>query len=227
MNPIILINSCKRDVDNGNNQAQRDTCFREPAIPYRFILGRGNTAQSADEVVFDVPDDYESLAFKVIEGHRWALAAGYDFIFQGTTDTYCFTDIMLASGFEQHDYTGWFIDRGLENGTTAAKQGEDVALSGDQIYASGGSGYWLSPKASQLLIQKYYPGVPCEDMWTGMVLSEAGLCGTNDFRYHVGLTSHCTFGVEIPKPLCTIHLSTTTGVYDCTEMYEIYKKGVQ
>lgn len=204
MNPIILISSCKRDRENGNQQAQRETCFADPRIPYRFILGKWNLAPDDDELIFDVPDDYESLPLKTREGHRWARENGYDFIFQAFVDTYCSTKRLLASGFEKFDYVGHF-------------RGEEVAAFAPVnpgCYASGGSGYWLCPEGSDFLI-KEDPDHWAEDLWVGRVMGRHGIPGTQDYRY---------FSAGGHTPECvTSHLSTGTGSYNKQWMYDMHR----
>jgi hypothetical protein len=98
MNPVILISSCKRDQDRGYHQVIRETWAQGSPIPVFFILGEGS--RSADELLLTVPDGYDSLPYKTREGHRWALQAGFDYIFQAFVDTYIDPYRLLASSFE-------------------------------------------------------------------------------------------------------------------------------
>ncbi|VVB52939.1 Uncharacterised protein [uncultured archaeon] len=190
LNPIILVSSCKRDRENGCHEAQRNTSFSDSRISYRFVLGIGNSNPDSDEIVLDVPDDYAGLPWKTREGHRWALNNGFDYIFQCFADTYCNTERLLASGFEKRDYTGSFVSLDYlphdvpQFGATRPDQ-----------YASGGPGYWLSPRCSRLIVEAEvkHPeedswmnrviAAGAEDLWVGNVVSRAGIQGTHDNRY--------------------------------------------
>jgi hypothetical protein len=159
-----------------------------------------------DELVIDAKDDYNSLPYKTKEGHRWARENGYDFIFQAFTDTYCVTSRMLTSGFEKYDYVGHFW--------------REVPLLGKEMnpgcYASGGAGYWLSPRATDLLIQEE-PDIWAEDMWVGRVMTKHNILGTQDPRYLVRSN-------KSPDPdVLTLHLSMGTDVYDPAWMYDAHR----
>jgi hypothetical protein len=203
MKPVIMISSCKRDQEKGYHDAIRSTWGRDAAIPFYFLMGAGAISRAADELVMDLPDDYNSLPFKTREGHRWASAKGYDYIFQAFTDTYCFTNRMLVSGFERFDYVGHF--RG-EN----VNQLSSVAFG---CYPSGGSGYWLSPMATSLLVEEE-PDHWAEDLWVGRVMKKYLISGTQDYRYFSagGYTKECL----------TVHLSRGTDKYHPSWMEETH-----
>jgi hypothetical protein len=234
MNPVIIVTSCHRDVENGRQQAQRDTCFSNPSIPYKFMLGHGNVQQNEDEIIFDVPDGYGG-SWKTREGCRWALDSGYDFIFKADIDVYCFTDRLLKSGFEKFDYVGRFVDDQQPDWIVPVGQHGSVELRGNHVRASG-FGYWLSKRAAEELVNA--EPTPDSKEWvfedwvTGKVLSQTGITGTHDFRYHPGPHDTCAkLCYKETEPflndLCAIHLGESTGVYDKSRMYAIHNgKGV-
>jgi len=204
MSPVILIGSCEEYRTRGFHEAIRATWGRGSVIPYFFILGEGGHSERPDEVVLQgVGDDYKSIAFKTREGHRWARQQGHDFVFQAWADTYCFTKRMIRSGFENCDYVGHF------RGETVHQLGK-IALG---CYASGGSGYWMSPRFTDLLIQEE-PDHWAEDLWVGRVSKKFGIAGTQDYRYF-------SAGGYAPECL-TIHLSRGTGRYDPAWMGDTY-----
>lgn len=199
MNPVILVSSCRRDQRLNYHGMIRFTWAKRSSIPVFFVLGKEGNKTSADEIVLDVGDDYRSLPWKTREGHRWALDQGFDFVFQCFTDTYCNPDRMLVSGFEQFDYVGHF-------------RGEDQRVQLEALppgcYASGGSGYWLNARSSKALLQSSIDHW-AEDLWVGKVLGEAGICGTQDYRYW------SAGGQMLPSnDAISVHLSRGTGEYD-------------
>ena len=54
-----------------------------------------------------VPDDYANLWKKTQAICRWAVFGGYDYIARIDTDTYVHVPRLLASGFENYDYSGY------------------------------------------------------------------------------------------------------------------------
>jgi hypothetical protein len=169
MKCLILISSCFDFEINGNNDALRETWLRDvakfPGLDCRFVIGTGQGAvPMADYLLLpDVEDDYGHLTYKTRASHEWAVAEGYDFVFQCFADTYAVLDRLMDCGFESHDYHGDFRTEGNGPGTLN--------------YASGGPGYWLSRKACEMLCGKPILGVwrddlmpYVEDMWVGNVL---------------------------------------------------------
>lgn len=231
MNPVVLVTSCYRDVHNGNEQVQRETCFANSYIPYKFILGGGNIKRNEDELIFDeVPDDYHNCSWKTREGCRWALENGYDYIFKCDIDTYLFTDRLLKSGFEKRDYVGRFVDDLAQNWLISANQHEIINLNGNHVRASGFA-YGLSVKAAEVLIKEEprinSPEWQYEDWHTGMVLAKTGIRGTYDYRYHPGPYDECAkLSYKKIQPylndLCAIHLGQATGIYNKSRMYAIH-----
>jgi hypothetical protein len=120
--------------------------------------------QGVDIVFFDgemlgVPDGYDDLPIKVQAICKWALERDYDFMLKVDSDTFVWIDRIFASGFEQHDYSGW-------TGGKVAPQWE---------YASGGAGYVLSHRAMQIVGEAQVGADSCEDRWVGRVLYDAGI----------------------------------------------------
>lgn len=171
--PIILILSCKRDIENGSNDVCRQTWIKEwgHLVDYRFFIGNSDTGCPSvswkcpllqqDEIVLEVPDSYYFLPFKTQAMLGWALEKGYTHFFKCDTDTYVHIPRLLKSGFENHYYTGNFSITGS--------------------YASGGAGYWVNAEAAKKLVDaKAYNGG--EDKWVGSTLGGRD-SGHNDIRY--------------------------------------------
>lgn len=198
--PVILVGSCESYRAMNYHEAVRSTWGSNSAIEFFFVLGRDGKAERPDEIVLDVDDRYEGISYKTREGHRWARQQGYGPIFQAWVDTYCFTHRMIKSGFEQFDYVGHF--RGEKT-----PQLRYVALG---CYASGGSGYWTSPRFSDLIVAEE-PDHWAEDLWVGRVSKKFGIQGTQDYRYF-------SAGGYAPECL-TIHLSRGTGNFDPKDLF--------
>lgn len=106
-----------------------------------------------------VPDDYGHLPEKTRAICKYA--EGFDYLFKCDTDTYASISRLLASGFEQYDYSGYVLDSG---------------------YCSGGAGYWLSQKAMRIVAEQ--PIVwEYEDMQVGLTLKRFGILPHHDERY--------------------------------------------
>lgn len=108
----------------------------------------------------------QSLTYRTQAICRWALERGYDFVFKCDDDTYIFVERLLASGFENHDYSGWSWQN---DGYT---------------FASGGAGYWLSRKAMKIISEATDLSEPREDMWVGALLHKAEIVLHGDSRYN-------------------------------------------
>jgi hypothetical protein len=212
-NPVILVSSCKKDADSGNNQAIRQSWGKNSAIPYFFILGEGNAA-SADEIVFPVKDDYLSLPHKTKEGHRWARENGYDWIFQCFTDTYVDTERLAKSGFESGHFVG-------NKGAWPPHARERAGLE----FCHGGPGYWLSPKASDLIISADIGRETLEDQWVAAVMKANNILILDDKRYSMGTTYN--FREPVPMPnnnVISCHLSDSGHKYTASLMFAAERK---
>lgn len=203
---LFAITSCKKDALAGYNQAQRDTFLRDarkfPSLMYRFFIGDGTPtgedetatrnsiagcidvnrgidyklkcdesegsaleyeyAQSKyDEVMLPVPDDYCHLVYKVRAMYRWAIMFSFTHVYKCDTDTYVDLERLMTSGFERYEFTGGPAGRSS---------------------VAGGSGYWLSRKAAEILAQApitYW----AEDGWTSGTLRQHGIRLRTDLRY--------------------------------------------
>jgi hypothetical protein len=210
MKILIAILSCVRDTGNGFNQAVRETWLKDlNGADYCFFLGRGAKIRPddyPDEFILDCPDDYLGLPYKTKALLK--AASDYEYIFKVDTDTYVVPDRLLQSDFYNYDYVGHF------NGAIGVP---NVIYGKCYSWASGGSGYWLSKKAAEIVANaEVLPSsicpiskIPCEDLWIGQVLGpsiEKGIITAHhDSRYAAGfrddhrteITSHfCSEGAN-------------------------------
>lgn len=137
MRVLIAILSCAKD--RPLEDAHRESCMGD-LCDYRYFLGGypapPRYATARDEVWFEkVGDDYASLPFKTQEICRYALGLGYDYIFKADVNTYIHVPRLLRTNYWKHDYIGFY-------------RGNHEIPGG---YASGGSGYWLSRRAMEIV----------------------------------------------------------------------------
>jgi hypothetical protein len=153
----IAIEGC--DAHAKRIESQLDTWASDPIV--RVMTGP----------MLGVPDDYEHLPEKTKAICEWALIVKADFIFKVDTDTYVHIQRLLASGFEQWDYSGYVLDS------------LPVAP-----YCSGPH-YWLSRKAFTILANEDWSKYKasgyetCEDVMVGTILKAHGILPHHDHRY--------------------------------------------
>ena len=153
-----------------------------------------------DEIILPCPDGYFYVSMKTKENHRWALAQGYDYVFQACTDTFIDIPKLMRSGFEGKDYIGTRI--GIQN----------------EWYAAGGCGCWHSKRACQIIVGSQ-PDDWAEDRWTGVLLQKNGVKFHHDARY--------AGGGKFPhsnNDIITSHLCDTPRTYNNSEMHDAYRR---
>ena len=161
MKILIAIVSCRRD--RTYHQLVRDTWLKDQQVDYKFFLGVDQPGTdklplAEDEVFLNVSDRYTGIRDKVEKMFDWARPQDYDYVFKCDTDTFVHVPRLLKSGYEQHDWTAYQCNY-------------------------GGSGYWLSKKAIEML-SKIKVVHFREDGWVGSTLIQQGLTPFQDYRYH-------------------------------------------
>lgn len=215
--PLIVITSCWRDKVKGCHAAIRETWGKNCQIDYRFIMGHGNTADEPDELVFDVPDDLQHCTYKTHVAHKWAMENGYGYVLQAFIDTYLNITPLLQSNYTAYDYTGLF--RGQFNSDVDFQTPDKK---GWYAYASGGVGYWTSPKGTKLLAEapmEFEDPIMswAEDLWAGTILGRGEAYGHHDDRYRLEANWFLDFmeqGKISSNDIFSMHLGRGTGVYD-------------
>lgn len=137
---LLAIKSCAADILAGHNEVIRQTWGKHiQGATLRFFVGNSPVKLLPDEIRVDAPDGYEGLPRKVCAIVRWALVQKFNYLFLADTDTFVRPDILLASGVERHDITGYFAHR------IPGKKDDE----GYYAWPSGGGGYWMSAKAAE------------------------------------------------------------------------------
>lgn len=211
--PIILVNSCVRDRNNGVEHAARECCYYKSAMPYKFFIG-DMEPESIDEVGLPyIPDNYWNLAYKTQKSLEWALNKGYTHMFRAFTDTFVDTDRLLA-----WIHQNWKIDYAGNMMYFAHT---------DKGFCHGGPGYWLSERAAEKIVAledvEYSPYKKLEDQWVGHQLFTHGILPVDSKLYSMGQS--CGEFEISPLPqneIITKHLSHQCGKYDPKDMYEAH-----
>lgn len=197
MKILIAITSCH--AHRMLQQAQRETWIADipTGVDYRFFLGAPLVIAARDEIILDVPDDYFGLIYKTCGLARWALECGYDFLFKCDIDTLVNPQQLIASDFANYDYVG-----GL-----------------NYPFASGGSGYWLSQKAMQI-IARQSPEIGPEDVFVAKILGNKQIVLHNEPDRYLFYP-----GSEIGLKTITFHISSCVGEpYQADQMRIYYRQ---
>jgi hypothetical protein len=143
--------------ENNRIQAIRDTWWKD-VVPFshhvdaKFFYGSPSPegwVQQPDEVILPCPDDYAHLAQKSILICKYAKDHGYDLLFKCDDDTGVYVERVLHEAlWGQWDYAGY------TNGRTC----------------TGGTGYWLSKRAIEIIAESASPNHWAEDVTIGKTL---------------------------------------------------------
>ena len=120
----------------------------------------------SDVVMLDCEDGYAGLLNKVGGISRWALQHGHEPAFKCDDDTFVRPDKLLASGFEQHDYSGFVPDA--------------------RMWAHGGAGFWLSRTSMQIVAENSSGETTTrqpDDFTVAKILGRHGITPFHDNRY--------------------------------------------
>lgn len=223
MKILLGITSCIKQSRAGLNQACRDTWLNRllpDGVEYRFFMGDGTSTgedesvamttvhgplcfQNAqdliakelahpvtlthsplpDEIMLPCPDGYFHVPWKTKKMFQWALDNGFDYTFQCCVDTWIDIPRLLSSGFERHEYSGRVCGH-----------------TGFGDWARGGTGYWVSKKAMQVITSSQVMAY-CEDCSVGLALGKHGIRAFNDMRY-----CNPYLGETVPPSVISVHL---------------------
>lgn len=155
MKPLIAIVTCHKFESRAN--AQRATWLQTCGYDYKFFLGKSDREPLPDEVFLDVPDDYNSLPFKVRAICKWAVEHGYDVLLKVDDDAYVFTERLIVP-------IALYAGRLNNSQPNKCPNG----------WCSGFT-YWLTDYALEVIAKGPEPEETAEDLWVGIVLSNHGV----------------------------------------------------
>jgi hypothetical protein len=201
MKILIAIKSAHSEAER--RTAQRGTWLQNVTVAdYKFFLGFPESDEEdvitlpvTDGPLWDSPRKYHRtlvLVRKVEALIEYALELDYDYAFVCDDDAYVRPDLLLASGFEQHDYSG-FTER-------------HYALEcGEYRWVTGGSGYWLSRCAMNVI---HAAGLHCarvDDIAIGETLAKHGIRAHHDHRYITQIDPKTLDTVSADSNWITLH----------------------
>lgn len=219
MSVFLGITTCHKFSDRA--QAQRDTWIRDvpEGVGYRFFLGapapEGFQAKP-DEVLVDVPDDYNGLPAKTRAAVRWALENNYDWFHKLDDDVYLRPERLLTQIPEngQH-YVGRF--RGPSCVTHSC---DGCKCPNYQAWYCSGFSYWLSRKAMEVIAAAELTEDPAEDRWVGNSLLAAGITGMLDKR--IAVIPEAPLPSPKNQQLCSAEFR---GIREMKIVHEFFKVG--
>lgn len=185
MRVLLAVESCEAHLSRCH--VIRETWAKDvpPNVDLQYFTGP----------MLECPDDYANLSLKTKAICMWASNRDYDYLSIIDTDTYVHVHRLLASGFEQHKYSGF------------------VRPDYDPKYCYGPC-YWLSRDAFIHVAYSRHTG-PYEDVLVGEILS-GYIEPHHDERY-----SHW-FAVTPQNDKIIEHLNSTGG-YSPERMYRAHK----
>jgi len=164
--------SYEGDATNGNNQLIRETWGKDVltvGADLRFFIGRRSPTfiPQSDEVLVDFlkyrtscqhawwesyvnccQDFWQVQARSILS---WSLTQGYDFTYLCSTDTFLVPRRLMATGFENYDYSGQFIPEHIPLGVRST---EDIYAEKRYAWADVGHGLFLSKHAANLVLRE-------------------------------------------------------------------------
>lgn len=193
MNILIAVTCCHGHKKQAQLVRELWTDGAQFRVDCFFFYGRSTSMRLSDEVFLDCGDGYDDLTEKSKAIYAWALARGYDYVFDVDDDTYVRVERLLASDFANYDYVGRLS-----------------TISG--IYASGGPGIWLSRRALEILVREPVTDT-VDDRWVGNTLAKNGIRLHHDVRYCVSRNWErykdnfisCCSEREVPINLALLH----------------------
>jgi hypothetical protein len=146
-------------------------------------------------------DDYLSLIFKTRAFTRWATEnIEFDYLFRCDDDTYVYRDRFVSHDQGGDDYIGTPVRR---------------------EFASGGAGYFLSPRAAELIAEGDFEA-KTEDRQVGELLVANGIDLTVDRKFR-GWTANWDPETDLPTPAQRARWITShLGRRPVAKMYELH-----
>ncbi len=171
MKILIAVKSCRVDQSYGCHDAIRNTWGKDIENLF-FFMGKqaGDFNRQNDEVrLSDVEDDYDHLPQKTRAILNFSLWNHFDYTFLCDVDTFLIPKKLLLCDFEVYDYSGRFGSEPKIGTTFRFRDGRRQIHHNCHPWASGGFGYFLSRKATEI-VSKTEPTMWAEDMYVGNTL---------------------------------------------------------
>lgn len=169
MKVLFAVISYYGDADNGNNQLIRETWGKDVSSPdaeLRFFIGRRDASfvSKSDEIPVDFQrsreckhewwESYKGCCqdfwqVQVRSMLQWTISRDYDFIYLCSTDTFVVPRRLMKTGFENYDYSGYFIPEQLPLGVRSTW---DIYAEKRYAWADVGNGLFLSKKAIEKVL---------------------------------------------------------------------------
>jgi hypothetical protein len=139
----------------------RNTFLRGSKLDHIYVFGNPPlpdwpVQREEDEMWVDCDDRKDYMYYKVQALCRYALDAGYQFLFRACDDTAIYPDRLMNAGLESFDYAGNMPCKFSLGGTYKVWFGSGYS------YMHGGCGIWLSRKAMQMIVDDKLESVECD-----------------------------------------------------------------
>jgi hypothetical protein len=169
MKILFAVISYQGDADNSNNQLIRETWGKDiVGADLQFFIGRRSSTfvPQTDERLVDFQKS-RSCQHAWWESHKnccvdfwqvqvrsileWSLIRDYDFTYLCSTDTFIIPRKLMKTGFENYDYSGYFVPEQLPLGVQSTW---DIYDEKRYAWADVGNGLFLSKKAAGLVLRE-------------------------------------------------------------------------
>lgn len=204
---IVTIISCQKYLNERKLLIEEAYASRleELGIPYLFVVGGDRTRLEGNVLQLDCSDDYEGLPEKILSAVEW-VQQNTDHAFMFKIDDDCFLNVdefFFGHSWRSADYYGRCINRPVgsmdrmwhmpKSSTIRAKLELDKSPE-PSVYADGGSGYSLSRRAMEVILDELQTSRGAllrnscymEDKLVGDLLAAAGIT-LSSADYHVSV----------------------------------------
>lgn len=167
---IAVVNARSRQNTWAN--AVRNTWLTQmpSTVDAKFFVGRGSEQVPNDTVALDCDDSYAGLPNKVQEITRYAEKNGYDYVMKLDDDVVIKPKALLASGYDQHPYSGRANRRPTDK---------------EPYWVPMGFAYWLNKQCMSIVSAASLPMNNDDERWVAENLNRHGIALHDDRHYHL------------------------------------------
>lgn len=172
MKLLVAVRSSLQEADAGFHQDIRDTWGKDFGLKadVKFFMAQDIRNRVRDEVQLTVSDRVEDNPLKVMQIATWMIGKTYDYAFICTTKTFLKPALLLKSGFEKYDYSGFVSLGRISTGEQFPYVDEKGGFwPGVYPWADASTGYFLSRRAA-LEISAEGPRHWRDDISVGQIL---------------------------------------------------------